>query len=77
MENGVIVVKKDSYLPQHQHFDAKVNPMPNLIVQMVVKSLKSKGFLDEVFNWQWSYYFVNENGVKFLVKSLGMIFLNL
>ena len=46
--------------------------MPNLVVMMVVKSLKSRGFLDEVFSWQWSYYFLNEDGVKFLVRSLGL-----
>jgi len=42
---------------------------------MVVKSLKSKGLLDEVFNWQWSYYFVNEAGVKYLGKALGKHFI--
>lgn len=67
MENGVLVVKKDPYLPKHQH----ITNVPNLIVQMVVKSMKSKGLIDEVFNWQWSYYFLNENGVKFLGKALG------
>jgi len=68
MENGVLVVKKDPYLPKHQH----ITNVPNLIVQMVVKSLKSKGLIDEVFNWQWSYYFLNENGVKFLGKALDL-----
>ena len=68
MENGVLVVKKDSYLPKHQH----ITSCPNLIVQMVIKSLKSKGLVDEVFNWQWAYYFVNEAGVKYLVKALDL-----
>ncbi len=68
MKEGVVVVKKDAYLPKHQH----ITEVPNLIVQMIVKSLKSKGYLDEVFNWQWSYYFLNEQGVKFLVRSLGL-----
>ena len=67
MENGVLVVKKDSYLPKHQH----ITNVPNLIVQMVVKSMKSRGLIDEVFNWQWSYYFLNETGVKYLGKALG------
>ena len=39
---------------------------------MVVKSLKSRGFLEEVFNWQWCYYFLNEKGVKYLVNFLGL-----
>ena len=68
MKEGVVVVKKDSYLPKHQH----ITEVPNLVVQMLVKSLKSRGFLDEVFSWQWSYYFLNEQGVKFLVKTLGL-----
>ena len=68
MENGVLVVKKDSYLARHQH----IQNVPNLIVQMVVKSLKSRGLIDEVFNWQWNYYFVNEAGVKFLGKALDL-----
>ena len=46
LNEGVIVVKKDSYLPKHQQLDA-----PNLHVQMIVKSLKSQGFLQEVFCW--------------------------
>ena len=68
MEEGVLVVKKDSYLPAHQHIPS----VPNLIVQMIVKSLKSRGFLNEVFSWQWAYYFVNEEGVKYLVKVLDL-----
>ena len=46
LSEGVIVVKKDSYLPKHQQLT-----VPNLQVQMIVKSLKSKGFLQEVFCW--------------------------
>ena len=46
LKEGVIVVKKDSYLPKHQQID-----VPNLHVQMIVKSLKSQGFLQEVFCW--------------------------
>ena len=46
LNEGVIVVKKDSYLPKHQQLE-----VPNLHVQMIVKSLKSKGFLQEVFSW--------------------------
>ena len=47
LKEGVIVVKKDSYLPKHQH----LTDVSNLEVMMVVKSLKSKGFLNDVFNW--------------------------
>ena len=40
---------------------------------MIVKSLKSQGYLQDVFNWQWSYYTVTNKGVNFLVKALGKL----
>ena len=68
LREGVIVVKKDNYLPAHQH----IPEVPNLKVMMIVKSLKSQGFLQDVFNWQWSYYTVTNKGVNFLTKALGV-----
>ena len=65
---GVIVVKKDAYMPKHQH----ITSVPNLVVMMVVKSLKSRGYLSGVFNWQWSYYFLKPKGVQFLCEFLGL-----
>lgn len=47
LREGVIVVRKDSYLPKHQN----ITEVPNLKVQMIVKSLVSQGFLQHVFNW--------------------------
>ena len=67
LQEGVIVVKKDPYLPKHQH----IQEVPNLQVMMIIKSLKSKGFLNEVFSWQWGYYFITNKGVAFLTKELG------
>lgn len=67
LKEGVITVKKDSYLPKHQHLD-----MTNLKVQMIVKSLKSRGYLNDVFSWMWSYYTVTNAGVQYLVKELGV-----
>ena len=67
LKEGVIVVRKDAYLPEHQ----SVTGVPNLKVMMIVKSLKSQGFLSEVFNWQWAYYAVTDKGVAFLAKALG------
>ena len=68
LREGVITVRKDSYLPAHQH----LTEVTNLKVQMLVKSLKSRGFLNEVFSWNWSYYTVTTQGVAYLVKSLGV-----
>ena len=67
LKEGVIVVKKDSYLPKHQSVDVS-----NLKVQMLVKSLKSRGYLNDVFSWKWSYYTVTNAGVAYLVKELGV-----
>ena len=67
LREGVIVVRKDSYLPQHQH----IPEVSNLKVMMIVKSLQSQGFLSGMFNWQWCYYSVTNKGVTFLCKSLG------
>ena len=67
LKEGVIVVRKDGYLPRHQD----LTDVPNLKVMMIVKSLVSKGFLQGVFNWQWNYYTVTNKGVQFLVKALG------
>ena len=68
LKEGVIVVRKDPYLPKHQ----SITDVANLKVMMIVKSLKSQGFLNEVYNWQWSYYVVTDNGVKFLAKALAV-----
>mmetsp|Transcript_30225 Transcript_30225/g.26784 ORF Transcript_30225/g.26784 Transcript_30225/m.26784 type:complete len:133 (+) Transcript_30225:30-428(+) len=65
---GVIVVKKDAYLPRHQH----VTSVPNIVVMMIVKSLKSRRYLNGVFNWQWSYYMLNDAGVKYICEFLGL-----
>lgn len=67
LKEGVIVVRKDSYLPRHQN----ITDVPNLKVMMVVKSLVSSGYLAQVFNWQWNYYTVTNKGVTFLAKALG------
>ena len=67
LKEGVIVVKKDAYLPQHQAV-----PVANLHAMMVVKSLKSQGCLNEVYNWGWSYYFLTNKGFSFLINELGL-----
>ena len=70
LKEGVIVVRKDAYLPRHQ----SISDVPNLKVMMIVKSLVSRGYLNNVFNWQWNYYTVTNKGVTFLAKALGKFF---
>ena len=68
LREGVIVVKKDGYLPKHQ----QLTDVANLHVMMVLKSLKSRSYCNEVFNWGWHYYFLTNAGVKFLIQELGL-----
>ncbi len=68
IQEGVIVVKKDAYLPKHQH----IPTVPNLVVMMIVKSLKSRRYLKGTFSWQWSYYMLNNAGVKYICQFLGL-----
>ena len=70
LKEGVIVVRKDAYLPRHQ----SISDVANLKVMMIVKSLVSRGYLNNVFNWQWNYYTVTNKGVTFLAKALGKFF---
>ena len=65
---GVVVVKKDAYLPKHQH----ITSVPNIVVMMIVKSLKSRRYLNGIFSWQWSYYMLNDAGVKYICEFLGL-----
>ena len=47
LKEGVVVVKKDSYLKTHHN----ITGVSNLKVQMIVKSLKSRGYLQDIFSW--------------------------
>ena len=65
---GVIVVKKDPWLPKHTH----ITSVPNIIVMMIMKSLKSRRYVVGCFNWQWSYYSLNDAGVQYICEYLGL-----
>ena len=68
LREGVIVVKKDAYLPLHQN----VTTVPNLQVMMIVKSLKSRGCLEQSYNWGWFYCSLTHTGVSYLINELGL-----
>jgi small subunit ribosomal protein S10e len=46
--------------------------VPNLHCFLVMRSLLSRKFVTEVFSWQWHYYFLKNEGVKFLREYLGL-----
>ena len=66
--DGVIFVKKDSKLKEHRDF----NGISNLHVMMITKSLHSKGYLTEKYNWGYHYYFLSDEGVEFLRDYLHL-----
>lgn len=37
-----------------------------------MRSLLSKKYVTEIFNWQWHYYFLVPEGIKFLRSYLGL-----
>lgn len=57
----MLAVQKNVKLPQHH-----ILKVPNLHVNMAMLSLKSRGYVTEVFNWQWHYYFLTDAGVEYL-----------
>jgi small subunit ribosomal protein S10e len=64
---GVIVFHKDFSTQPH-----KGTSVPNIAVRMLLKSLKDRGFVELVFNWQYFYYFLNAEGKKYLSEYLGL-----
>jgi hypothetical protein len=38
-----------------------------------MRSLKSKGVVEEVFNWRHHYFYVKSEGLKVLRDSLGIV----
>lgn len=37
-----------------------------------MRSLCSRKYAEEIFNWQWHYYFLKPEGIKFLRTYLGL-----
>merc|ERR1719478_1931425 len=66
-KEGVIVCKKDGKAPKHNELD-----VPNLHVMMLMKSLTSRDYVKEKFNWQWYYYFLTNEGIEYLREILHL-----
>jgi len=66
-QEGVMTCQKDVKLEKHHILN-----MPNLHVVNALLSLKNKGHLREVFNWQWHYFFLTETGVTYLREYLHL-----
>ena len=66
LQDGVFVLKKDF---EGTHEETSV---PNLHCFILVRSLKDKGFLEEIFNWGFTYYYLNKEGCEHLKEKLGI-----
>ncbi|CAD7929632.1 unnamed protein product [Amoebophrya sp. A120] len=66
-KEGVLTVQKDGMKPKHDQID-----VPNLHVMMVMKSLTSKDYVKEKFNWQWYYYYLTDEGISHLREVLHL-----
>merc|ERR1712002_1044201 len=63
---GVLVAKKDVFLPCHPEFDN----VKNLHVMKACKSLKSRGLVKENYTWSHYYYSLTNDGIEFLREFL-------
>ncbi|XP_039247856.1 small ribosomal subunit protein eS10-like [Styela clava] len=66
-KEGVLVVKKDPYLPQHAEI-----AVPNLHVMKACQSLKSCGHVRENYTWQHYYYILTNEGIQYLRDYLHL-----
>jgi len=46
--------------------------MPNLQVCKAMVSLRSRGFVKELFSWQWYYYTLTNEGIEYLRTYLHL-----
>ena len=66
LQEGVFACKKDN-VGKNETLE-----IPNLHCFLVMRSLVSRKFATEIFSWQWHYYFLKEEGVKYLREYLGL-----
>lgn len=57
--------KKDVFQAKHGAID-----VPNLHVMKALLSLKSRGYVTEIFSWQYFYYTLTESGIEYLREYL-------
>ena len=55
LQEGTMVIHKNFSSTPH-----KGTNVPNIQVWMILRSLKDRGLVDLVFNWQYFYYFLNQ-----------------
>jgi small subunit ribosomal protein S10e len=56
-----MVAKESAFAPKHMELD-----VPNLHVLKEMKSLKSRGYITQQFNWGYYYWYLTNDGIEFL-----------
>mmetsp|Transcript_64647 Transcript_64647/g.145837 ORF Transcript_64647/g.145837 Transcript_64647/m.145837 type:complete len:145 (-) Transcript_64647:403-837(-) len=66
-KEGCLVAPKDYWKAKHDEID-----VPNREVMLLMKSLTSRGLVNETFNWQWFYWYLNDEGVEYMRQYLHL-----
>lgn len=61
-------MKKDTKSDKHPDIEGPTN----LEVLMLMKSLKSKGFVRITFSWQYNYCYLTDEGIEYLRTYLAL-----
>ncbi|XP_062054012.1 small ribosomal subunit protein eS10-like [Lepus europaeus] len=69
-KEGVMVAKKDVYMPKHPELVDK--NVPNLQVMKAMQSLKSRGYVKEQFPWRHFYWYLTNEGIQCLRDYLHL-----
>jgi small subunit ribosomal protein S10e len=64
-KEGVLACAKSCFIPKHNEIE-----VPNIHVVKLMQSLKSRGYVKEIFCWQWLYYSLNNEGIDYLREYL-------
>ncbi|EGC32898.1 hypothetical protein DICPUDRAFT_92515 [Dictyostelium purpureum] len=67
-QEGVLVAPKDFKLAKHPQIES----VSNLDVLSTLRSFKSKKFVTESFNWQYYYWVLTDEGIKYLSQYLQL-----
>jgi len=67
-KEGVMVAKKDFHEPKHPD----LQQIPNLEVIKALQSLKSRGYVNEQFAWRHYYWYLTNEGIRYLRDYLHL-----
>ena len=67
-KEGVMVAKKDTHAPKHPELES----VPNLQVMKALNSLKSRGYVKEQFAWTHYYWYLTNEGIRYLRDYLHL-----